>query len=205
MNSDFSPQPPSPAERNADSVRRQVVDVATELMRGASDGAAPGTIAAAGAGHAMDSSGQSAVHIYLALLLDRLPIFARSMMELANQVGKASVEKNLVTAARATVQFYGDVLSAKCTVFTQPDQIVQLRRALKTHGLGPHEAHQRVCGYLEEERRLGRIPSDADCDASAHLLVGACVNYAFTKMLLEDVEPRESFVQRVVKGLRLTT
>ncbi|HZE31170.1 MAG TPA: hypothetical protein VE198_07015 [Actinoallomurus sp.] len=40
-------------------------------------------------------------------------------------------------------------------------------------------------------------------NSDAMLLVGACVNYAFTKMLLDDVEPSEVFVEQAVRGLRI--
>ena len=79
----------------------------------------------------------------------------------------------------------------------------RFRRVLKSHDLGPQAANVLVAAYLEEERRLGRISPDVDCDASARLLVGACVNYAFTKMLLDDVEPSELFVEQAVRGLRI--
>jgi hypothetical protein len=198
MNPDSSsPSPATPADGTSDAVRRQVVDVATELMRGAA--CAPG-----GAGLTADSSGQSAMNLYLALLTDRLPVFARALLTLRSRIGEGNVEENLIQAAQATIQFYSEILAAKVSVFTQPDQLVQLRRTLRSHGLGPQEAHERIAAYLSEELRLGRIGADVDCHACAQLLIGACVNYAFTKMLLDEVMPREVFVERAVRGLRLT-
>jgi hypothetical protein len=188
MESDGTPDRPSPP--STDSVRRQVVDVAAELMRGAGG---PGS--GAGQGDAMN--------VYLALLTDRLPVYARTMMNLESQVGRATVEQNLTPAAQATIQFYGQILAAKVSVFTRPDQLLQLRRVLKARGLGPHNAYVAVSYYLDRERALGRIASDVDCTASAQLLIGACVNYAFTRMLLDDVTPPERFVEQAVRGLRL--
>jgi hypothetical protein len=190
MNSDATPDRPAPP--GVDSVRRQVVDVAAEMMRGA-DGP--------GAGQA-DAS--SAMTVYLALLTDRLPVYVRTMVSLESQVGRATVEQNLTPAAQATIQFYGQILSAKVSVFTRPDQLLQLRRVLKARGLGPHNAYVAVSYYLERERALGRIASDVDCTAAAQLLIGACVNYAFTRMLLDDVTPPERFVEQAIRGLRLT-
>jgi hypothetical protein len=197
MNSDSSSSRPS-SSGTSDSVRRQVVDLAAEMMRGTScaSGGGPGVVT--------DSSDQSAMSLYLALLTDRLPIFARAMMTLHGTIGEGDVEENLVPVARATIQFYSEILAVKVNVFTNPDQLVQLRRVLKAHGAGPQLAHERVAGYLEEERRLGRIGADVDSTACAQLLVGACMNYAFTKMLLDDVAPRDDFVEKTVRGLRLT-
>lgn len=196
MNSEPPSRRPSPAGTNTDSVRRQVVDVAAELMRGTS---------AAGTGFASDASDQSAMNLYLALLTDRLPVYARTMMHLATQVGEASVEENLIPVAHATIHFYCEILASKVSVFTKPDQLVQLRRVLKSHNLGPQAAYGTISAYLDEERELGRIPADIDCEACAHLLIGACVNYAFTKMLLDEVAPPDTYVERAVRGLRLST
>jgi AefR-like transcriptional repressor, C-terminal domain len=197
MNSDGTSPWAATAGQSIDSVRRQVVDAAGELMR-----ATAGT-ASSGAVQGSDSSGQSAMTLYLALLTDRLPVYARTMINLQEQVGEGTVERNLLPVAQATIQFYCEILAAKVSVFTKPDQLLQLRRVLKSNNLGPHSAHVRVAAYLDRERELGRVAADVDCDASARLLIGACVNYAFTKMLLDDVEPSEVFVEQVVRGLRI--
>lgn len=197
MNSDATSQRSAPAGKTTDSVRREVVDVAAELMRGGTESGA------AGPGHAADSSDQHAMNLYLALLMDRLPVFVRTMIELESRAGESSVEENLRPVALATIQFYCEILSAKVSVFTNPEQLLQLRRVLRSRDMGPHNTHTRIAAYLEEERRLGRVAADVDCTASAQLLVGGCVNYAFTKMLLDDVEPREVFVRQAVRGLRL--
>src|SRR4051812_28618650 len=114
MNTDSpSPVPSSPADGTSDAVRRQVVDVAAELMRGA----APAPASAAGAA---DFSGQSAMTLYLALLTDRLPVLAHAVTTLRSRVGEGSVEENLIPVAQATVQFYSEILAAKVSVFTKP-------------------------------------------------------------------------------------
>lgn len=192
MNSDATSQWPPPVHKNTDAVRSQVVDVAAEIMRGTP-----------GSGFAADSTDHSAMNLYLALLMDRLPVYARTMINLESQVGEGGVEQNLIPIGLATIQFYCEILAAKVSVFTKPDQLLQLRHGLRSRDLGPQSGHTRVAAYLEEERRLGRVAADVDCEAAAQLLIGACLNYAFTKMLLDDVPPCESFVERAVRGLRL--
>jgi AefR-like transcriptional repressor, C-terminal domain len=191
MNSDAASEqfPPS----TADSVRRKTVEVAAEMMRGTGGTGRGGS----------EASSQSALTLYLALLTDRLPVYARIMGELGSRVGKASVEENLRSAGLATVQFYTEILAAQVSVFTNPDQLLQLRGLLTSRGMGPHAADSRLAAYLEGERELGRVAADVDCDAAAQLLIGACVNYAFTKMLLDEVAPRQCFVDRAIRGLRL--
>jgi hypothetical protein len=194
MNADPPSPRPSPAADNTDTVRRHVVDVAAELMRGPR----PTDFTA-------DASDQSAMNLYLTLLMDRLPVLARALGDLTARAGTATVEENLIPVAHATVEFYSEILVAKLSVINKPDQLVQLRRALKARNFGPQRVYGRIAAYLEEERDLGRTPADLDCDASAQLLLGACVNYGFTKLLLGEVEPLDSFVEQSVRGLRLST
>jgi hypothetical protein len=189
MNSDATSERAAP--ESADSVRRQAVEVAAEMMRNP-----PGPVRGG-----PESSGASALTLYLALLTDRLPVYARAVVEL--RPGEGDVAGNLRSVALAAVQFYTEILAAKVSVFTNPEQLLKLRGVLTSHGMGPHAADSRVAAYLERERELGRVAADLDCEAAAQLLIGACVNYAFTKMLVDEAPPRESFVDRAVRGLRL--
>ena len=193
MNADSPSPSPSSAADNTDTVRRQVVDVAAELMRGPW----PTDFTA-------DASDQSAMNLYLTLLMDRLPVLASVLVELTTKAGKATVEENLIPVAHTTVEFYSEILVAKMSVINKPDQLVQLRRALKARNFGPQRVYGRIAAYLEEERELGRTPPDLDCEASAQLLLGACVNYGFTKLLLGEVPPLDAFVEQAVRGLRVS-
>ena len=190
-----------PEVPSTDSIRRQVAEIAGELMRG---GSGAGAAAPAGPARPADASGQTEMTLYLAMLADRLPVYVRTMTGLATQVGQGGVEQNLAPVGHATIEFYGQILAAKVSVFTRPDQLLQLRRVLKSRDLGPHNAYVLVSAYLDKERALGRIAADVDCTAAAHLLIGACVNYAFTRMLLDEVTPVGAFVEQTVRGLRLS-
>jgi hypothetical protein len=170
--------------------------VAAELMRrtGASEGA-PGYT---------DPAGQSSLNLYLALLTDRLPVYARTMKDLDNRVGKASVAENLTSAAMAAIRFYTEILATKVSIFSKPEQLLQLRQVLKAHKMGPHTAQEEISAYLEKERDIGRVAEDVRCHAAAQLLIGASVNYAFTKLLLDEVTPCEVYVAEIIEGLRLS-
>lgn len=190
---------PAPAPgRHTEAVRRQVVDAATEVLRGTGSGSSDG-----GAGFT-DSSAQSALTLYLALLTDRLPVYARAMNSLDTLAGTGDVAGNLAPAAQATIDFYAEILAAKICVFTNPERLLQLRSVLKSHDLGPHAPYEAVAAYLERERGLGRVADDVDCRAAARLLLGACVNYAFTRILLGEADPPEDHVTSLIAGLRLT-
>ncbi|MCO6008622.1 TetR/AcrR family transcriptional regulator C-terminal domain-containing protein [Actinoallomurus purpureus] len=183
----------SPAGGHGDAVRHQVLGAAADILRGA-----PAVGRAVG-----DASDQSTVTLYLALLQDRLPVFARVMKDLNRRVGQGEVAGNLAPAARATIGFYTEILAAKVSVFANPDQLMRLRQALQTHDLGPQAAYDAVAGYLAGERALGRIAADVDCVAAARLLLGACVNQAFTRLLLGEAPPDDAYVAQMIAGLRL--
>jgi hypothetical protein len=202
MNPDAQSEWPSPpAGRHTEAVRRQVVDAATEVLRGGNDAKSTdgGPL-----GFTSDTNAQSALTLYLALLTDRLPVYARAMNDLGSRSGKATVAQNLLPAAQATIDFYSEILAAKVCVFTHPERLLQLRRVLKSHDLGPHAPYEAVAAYLESERRLGRISEDVDCQAVSRLLLGACVNYAFIRMLLGEAQPSSEYINELIGGLRLT-
>jgi hypothetical protein len=205
MNSDDQSQWPATSGRHSEAVRRQAVEAATDILRGISDTSASDGASMSGSRLASGSSDQFAINLYLALLQDRLPVYARTMKALQAQVGQSSVTENLFPVAQATIDFYREILTAKVSVFNKPDQLLKVRHVLKTRGLGPHAAHNAIVGYLDGEQRLGRIAADVDCTASARLLLGACVNYAFIKVLMDDVPPCDVYVTDVVNGLRLTS
>ncbi|MEV0406103.1 TetR/AcrR family transcriptional regulator C-terminal domain-containing protein [Actinoallomurus sp. NPDC050550] len=176
-----------------DAVRHQVLGAAADIMRG---DPATGRVTA-------DPSDQSAVTLYLALLQDRLPVYARVMKDLGSRVGEGDVADNLAPAAQATIGFYTAILAAKVSVFANPDQLVRLRQVFQTHDLGPQAAYEGVARYLTAERELGRIAPDVDCTAAAHLLLGACLNHVFTKTLLGEAPPDDTYVAQIIAGLRL--
>lgn len=185
-----------------DHIRHQVVEMATEAQRSAriagSDAIAHGSAWSADRGHA-------ATDLYLALLQDKLPVYVRTMVDLRRGVGQGSVRASLLPVAGATFDFYASMLSAKVRVIADPDQVVLLRDTMRERGLGPAAAHDILAAHLREEQELGRVDPEINPDATASLLIGACVNYAFTALLMgeADLPPRESFIACLVQALRL--
>ncbi|GAB3964365.1 hypothetical protein GCM10029978_024670 [Actinoallomurus acanthiterrae] len=176
---------------HGDAVRHQVLGAAADIMHGAP---VAGRVAA---------DDQSAVTLYLALLQDRLPVYARVMKDLGSRVGEGDVAGNLAPAAQATIGFYTGILAAKVSVFANPDQLMRLRQVFQTHDLGPQAAYEAVASYLAAERELGRIAPDVDCTAAAHLLLGACLNHVFTKTLLGEAPADDAYIAQMIAGLRL--
>jgi hypothetical protein len=184
-----------------DEIRRRVVDMAAD--RSVGDEMQLGS--ANDFMYSADPNDRAALDLYLALLQDRLPILVRAMSELQAGAGRGTVEGNLVPVAQATVNFYSEILSVKLSVLNKPAQLVRLRKLMQKRGMGPDIAVERVGSYLRAERKLNRIGDDVDAAAVARLLVGACVNYVFTELIIGEggQPPREEFVVDVVRALRL--
>jgi hypothetical protein len=179
--------------RSPGDVRRQVVEMAAGRLHGA-DRFSP------------DPGDRAAMDLYLALLQDCLPVYVSVMADLVTRAGHGSIRGNLLPVARATIDFYCEILSAKVSAFTRPAQVVRLRELMRARGLGPDIAHDMVAAYLRTEQEQGRAAADVDPLAAAHLLLGACVSYAFTAMLMGEVDlpPRDEYAAGVVGGLRLS-
>lgn len=186
-----------------DHIRHQVVELATEAQRSARISGSDRH--GAGPARGGDRGGHAATDLYLALLQDKLPVYVRSMVDLRRGIGQGSVRDSLLPVARATFDFYASILGAKVRVIADPDQIVLLRDTMRERGLGPAAARDILAAHLCEEQELGRVDADVSPDATASLLIGACVNYAFTALLMgeADLPPREIFIASLVGALRL--
>lgn len=188
MRPELGPVSGSAPEVPADVIRRRVVEAVSDSMR------------------SVEHIDHGELHLYLALLQDRLPVYVGTMTDLLAQAGQADVHKNLMMVAEATIGFYSEVLAAKLAVVASPKQLVRLRQVMKPRQLGPHEAEGALAAYLRQEQELGRIAADADPLGSARLLIGACLNYVFSVMLLGDdvLPPRQEYATHLVQGLRLS-
>jgi hypothetical protein len=188
--------------------RYRVTEAAADIMSDASHDSSGSSWADAAddARYGTAPAGHATADMYLAMLQDRLPVYVHSLSAATAQTGHGSVDENLSLIACATIDFYAAILPVKVSVLAVPAQLINLRHAMKARGLGPHRAEDAVAGYLLDEQQLGRVAADADARASARLLLGACLSYSFTAMLLGDdsAPPRGDYVQGVVRGLRLT-
>ncbi|HLJ54948.1 MAG TPA: TetR/AcrR family transcriptional regulator C-terminal domain-containing protein, partial [Chthonomonadaceae bacterium] len=185
-------------------VRHRVAEAAADLVSGAGhDNGGGSRSGAARMGGA--PPGHAGADVYLAMLQDRLPVYVHSLSAATAQAGNGSVDENLSLAAHATICFYASILPVKVSVLAIPAELIELRHAMKARRLGPGRAEETVAWYLREEQQLGRVAADADPRASARLLLGACLSYSFTAMLLGDegVPPPDEYVPDLVRGLRL--
>jgi hypothetical protein len=169
--------------------------------RGADPGPArPVQYPGAGGDHA-------ATDLYLALLQDRLPVYVQTLKDLRGRAGQGCVPGNLLPVAAATLDFYCGILGAKVGVIADSGQLVRLRDLMKARGLGPAAGHHVLADYLREEQQGGRLTADAAAESIASLLIGGCLSYAFSQLLMgeDDLPPRQAYITGLVQALRLGT
>ncbi|MQA95499.1 MAG: hypothetical protein GEV11_12910 [Streptosporangiales bacterium] len=143
--------------------------------------------------------------LFLAMLQDRLPVYVAIVERLVASAGTGTVTGNLVPVARATMDFWAEVLNAGITAFGSPETVMRLRTLLRGQGLGPQHTIAAVALYLRKEREAGRVPATLDAAGTAQLLLGACLDQAFFELVLgEDLMPdREESAHRLAAALRL--
>ncbi|OLZ59601.1 TetR/AcrR family transcriptional regulator [Amycolatopsis keratiniphila] len=126
--------------------------------------------------------------IFTSVLTERLPALGTTLDELMKAAADAPLAANLARLARITLSFYLESFPIAVSLFSSRELLATHRERVMSRDRGPDVPLVRVAEYLREEVRLGRIREDADLDASASLLLGACFQYAFLASF-EDREP----------------
>jgi AcrR family transcriptional regulator len=99
--------------------------------------------------------------------------------------GTGSVAETTTAIARALMDFYLDALPMFGSVLGDPQLMAVQRESLRQYGAGPEQPLRRFADYLRAERDLGRIAAEADPEAAAALLTGACFQQAFLRYFSE--------------------
>jgi AcrR family transcriptional regulator len=103
-------------------------------------------------------------------LLTRFRTALHEVARLADQAGQATVRDNL-TAALAAL-FASPVLAAHDILTTRPNLAARLGNDHGHHAPDLGDLERIVGGYLDAERRLGRIRADVDTGSVAVALIG---------------------------------
>lgn len=115
--------------------------------------------------------------LLLAVLQERVPGLSR----VDASPGTGSVENNLTELAHAALDFYQQSIPMLGALLADPQRMATHRVAMNNLGAGPDKAVTAFSAYLHAEQTLGRIAADADPDAVALLLIGACFQEAFLR------------------------
>jgi len=135
-----------------------------------------------------------------AVMLERLPPFIPMLYALLARAGEDTLREHLEEIAGIALPFYVESMPLAVAVLATPE----LNESLRRQNLGPHRGNESLAAYLRLEQRLGRIRADANLDAVAALLLGACQQRAmhmqFTGQDL-NTEAAEHFVKDLVATL----
>jgi AcrR family transcriptional regulator len=112
-----------------------------------------------------------------------LPAFVELVSQLPERAGTRTVEANLTELARGALGLYRDMLPLGSSLFADPELLRRFRARLADQGAGPHRAWEPVVAYLRAEQALGRVAADADPEAAALLLLGACQQLMFVELM----------------------
>jgi AcrR family transcriptional regulator len=135
--------------------------------------------------------------LFLAVLAERLPSFVVLVEELPARVGRGTVRETLEEVARNALAYYGEIVPMAASIFSEPGLLAR-------HREGPRMVNEALAAYLDAEQRLGRVREDADPEAAAAMLLGACYQRAFFRSYLGEDAPaegEEGFVEGIVQTL----
>jgi AcrR family transcriptional regulator len=147
---------------------------------------------------------ESKEDLFLAVLAERFPSFVALVEELSARVGHGTLRETLEEVATNALAFYGEIVPMAASIFAEPDLLSRHREGLRKRGAGPQMINETLTSYLEAEQRLGRVRKDADPEAAAAMLLGACYQRAFFRSFLgEDAlaEGEVDFLERIVQTL----
>jgi AcrR family transcriptional regulator len=147
---------------------------------------------------------ESKEELFIRVLTERLPSFVGIIQELPRRAGREALGGVLEEVAGAALAFYGESFPMSVSVFSEPGLLARHREEMRRMGAGPEKANEALAAYLEAERDLGRVREDADPEAAAAMLLGACFQRAFlTSFSGEDVIPaqEEGFVAGIARTL----
>lgn len=141
--------------------------------------------------------------LFVRVLMERTPNAGPLMAELGAEHDGRPVEEGLVSIARHASLFYADAMPMAASLFAEPALLTRHREGVQQIGTGPHVIRDALAGHLRRERERGRLRPDADPEAAAALLLGACFQRAFFLHFSgeEVVRPVEEFASAVAGTL----
>jgi AcrR family transcriptional regulator len=147
---------------------------------------------------------ESKEDLFLAVLVERIPSFLALVEGLPARVGRGTVRGTLEEVASTALAFYGEIVPMAASIFSEPGLLARHREGIHERGAGPRMVNEALAAYLDAEKRLGRVREDADPEAAAAMLLGACYQRAFFRSYLGEAVPAEGeqgFVEGIVHTL----
>lgn len=162
------------------TTRDRILDAAAELMRtrGIVRTTTKAIAQAAGFSEAtLYKHFRDKEELLLHVLGERMPGFGRVKVT----PGDGRVEDNLFQLIRGSLDFYREAFPMLGSLLSEPLLMTAHHTAISRYGAGPGRPVERIADYFRAEQGLGRVAADADPDAAAALLAGACFQQAFLR------------------------
>ena len=131
----------------------------------------------------------SRVELLFAVLEQNLPAMLTPFDVLEENVGKQTVEHNLLSAVEGLQQFHNRTASMLSSLFSEPVLLAKFRGELMTKAKGPRGAVARLARYIRAEQQLGRIAASVDPEIMGSVLVSSSFFYSFTYLLTGQTLP----------------
>ena len=125
-----------------------------------------------------------------------------TLADLPTRAGTATVEANLLEAARAALAAYGEGVMLFGGLFADTELLAAERDVLAGRDAGPHAVAENLAAYLKAEQELGRVRPDADVEIAARLLLASCLGQSFFRAIDATVDAADQ--QRYLRGLVAT-
>jgi AcrR family transcriptional regulator len=133
---------------------------------------------------------------------ERIAGFPARVEELAASPGSGDVREQLREVAELALAFYRRGTPMMAVALRDPAAMRDRARTIHDRGFGPWRVIERMASWLRAERSLGRLAADADPEAAATALLGACLYHAFvaTSWGPELAPTTRTAVDRAVAG-----
>ncbi|MCI2423714.1 TetR/AcrR family transcriptional regulator [Saccharopolyspora sp. K220] len=141
--------------------------------------------------------------LFLGVLQERVPSNLRSLLAgLADRAGRGALRETLTEVAAEAIEFYTETFPIAASLFSEPTLLAAHRNALRDRNMGPQVVRDELAAYLAAEQRAGAIAPEADPEAAAALLLGACLQNAFLTHFTETPNPTpQTLATTVLDGL----
>jgi AcrR family transcriptional regulator len=136
------------------------------------------------------------------VLQSRLREVIGVLADLPLRAGTATVEANLLDAARAALASYGDGATLLGGLFADTELLAAERAFLAAHDVGPHAVAANLAAYLRAEQALGRVRPDADAEIAARLLLASCLGESLFRAIDTAIDATDQ--DRYLHGLVTT-
>jgi len=124
------------------------------------------------------------LQLILTVLENALPEMLVPLHALGEQVGSGTPKANLLQAARGLQAFHQRVVPMLSSLFAEAGLLESFRESLVSREKGPQGGIARIARYLQEEKKIGRIPEPIDSEAVAAALMATSFFNAFTRAFL---------------------